>query len=342
MIIFGCGGRSTVGSMKTRVRTDSRGPGRRSPRGRHRRPLPHRAHARAAALFGPDPDPGAGSGPDSDLDPGTERADPVPSRAPGSNPAIAAVPRAVPDAVGETPAPVPPEEEEEDEPARHPAMRLRRWLQGRCAVEPRTLAAVCVVLAIAIGFAVHHYWTGRPQTVTADRAAPAGLASAAEPSPSAGAAAFPSAGEAREHPVVIDIAGEVAEPGVRTLPPGSRVADAIEAAGGAVPGTDTEGINRARILTDGEHLLVGGEPEPGPGGGPAAPRSGGITADGRISLNSATIGELEQLPGVGPVLAGNIASYREQHGRFTSVDQLLSVSGIGDGRLAELRDRVVL
>lgn len=224
------------------------------------------------------------------------------------------------------------EREEAPEAGGSPVVRGFRWIQGRCGVEPRALAAVCVVLVIAIGFAVHHYRTGLPQAAPAvERTAPAGTASLATPSPSPGDADAAL-------PVVVDVAGEVAEPGVRTLPPGSRVADAIDAAGGPSPGTDTAGINRARTLTDGEHIVIGGEPAPGQEG----PAFGGVTADGRVSLNSATVQELQQLPGVGPVLADSIAAYREQHGRFTSVDQLLSVSGIGDARLADLRDRVVL
>jgi competence protein ComEA len=219
-------------------------------------------------------------------------------------------------------------------------------------VEPRTLAALCVVLVIALGFAVHHYLSGRPQSVTAERTAPAARAASLEPAPapSAGAPPHPppagtvGSGAIGGQRLVIDIAGEVAEPGVRTMPPGSRVTDAIEAAGGVAPGTETEGINRARLLIDGEHLLIGGEqpgPPPGPGAAPGR-GTGAVLADGRVGINAATVQELEQLPGVGPVLAGNIASYRDQQGGFTAVEQLLSVPGIGPARLSQLRDRVVL
>ncbi len=226
--------------------------------------------------------------------------------------------------------------------------RIPGWAGARCGVEPRTLAAVCVVLAVAVGFAVHHYWTGRPQAVAATTPT---VTASVQPEPSAAAAAPPSpASLGTAHgsdptggPVVVDVAGDVLEPGVRTLPPGSRVADAIEAAGGPAPGAETEGINRARILTDGEHIRVGGPDEAGVsvsagGAGSVA----GVAADGLIRLNVATAQELEALPGVGPVLAGSIVSYREQHGHFTSVDQLLSVSGIGETRLADIRERVVL
>src|SRR5690606_24843623 len=128
-----------------------------------------------------------------------------------------------------------------------PVRQPLAWLRDRCGgIEPRTIAAVCVVLLVAVGFAVHHYVTGRPEDISAERSAPAASVTEAEPSPAAGAPAHPPPGDpagsagGERQPLVIDIAGEVADPGVRTLPPGSRVADAIEAAGGAVPGTDTE------------------------------------------------------------------------------------------------------
>ncbi|MCZ9343983.1 ComEA family DNA-binding protein, partial [Streptomyces sp. TRM76130] len=131
------------------------------------------------------------------------------------------------------------------------------------------------------------------------------------------------------------------------LPPGSRVADALRAAGGVRPGTDTGALNRARFLVDGEQVVVGLPPEgtgrgdgsagvPGggaaglPGAGPAAP----------VSLNTATIDQLDTLPGVGPVLAGHIVAYRTQHGGFRSVDELREVNGIGERRFADLRDLV--
>ncbi len=223
---------------------------------------------------------------------------------------------------------------------------LSGWVLPRCRVEPRTLAAAGVVVAIAVGFAVHHYWTGRPQGVD-----PAGGAVAAAAAPEAAPATGPTTspmsetadqqGAASEASLVVDVAGDVVEPGLRTLPPGSRVGDAIDAAGGPVPGADTALINRARPLTDGEHVVVGGDLPPGGGPTAAAPHQG-FDSQGKVRLNTANASDLEELPGVGPVLAGNIVAHREQHGQFTSVEQLIAVSGIGETRLADLRDRVVL
>ncbi|MEV6318232.1 ComEA family DNA-binding protein [Streptomyces sp. NPDC051776] len=223
--------------------------------------------------------------------------------------------------------------------------RLPLWLQLRVGIEPRTLAALAVVLVLAGGLAAYHYWTGRPQTVRAPAAEPpqphASAPGAIAPGPSPAAS---GAGGARR--VVIDVAGKVRNPGIFRLPAGSRVADALDAAGGVRPGTDTRALNRARVLNDGEQIVVGGAPGvggTGPGtsaAGPAgAPGSGGSGA-GPVSLNSATAEQLDALPGVGPVLARHILEYREQNGGFTSVAQLREVNGIGDSRFADLQPLV--
>ncbi|MDT0323387.1 ComEA family DNA-binding protein [Streptomyces millisiae] len=201
------------------------------------------------------------------------------------------------------------------------------WLRGRCGLEPRALAALGVLLLVAAGFAVHHFWTGRPQSVTVATAEPP-----AAPDESSAAVAVPSPSAA---PLVVDVAGDVAEPGIYSLPAGSRVADAIEAAGGSAPGADTEGLNRARPLVDGEQILVGA-PQAAPAAGPSP------AAGGKVSINSATPEQLQELPGIGPVLAERLIAYRESNGGFTTIEQLGEVSGIGDRRLADLRDRVTL
>ncbi|NJQ13844.1 ComEA family DNA-binding protein [Streptomyces bohaiensis] len=224
---------------------------------------------------------------------------------------------------------------------------LSGWVLPRCGVEPRTLAAAGVVLAIAVGFAAHHYWTGRPQDVTpGDAPAVAVSAPGPEPTSASGPPLEVDLGADRDQTadslLVVDVAGDVVEPGLRTLPPGSRVGDAIDAAGGPTPGTETTLINRARPLTDGEHILVGGDGDGVDAGTSPAPPLPGFDSQGKVRLNTATADDLEELPGVGPVLAGNIVAHREQHGHFTSVDQLIAVSGIGETRLADLRDRVVL
>jgi len=146
--------------------------------------------------------------------------------------------------------------------------------------------------------------------------------------------------------VVVHVAGAVASPGVRRLPPGSRVTDALDAAGGALPGADLPRINLAALLVDGQQVYV---PKPGeevpvaaagvPGGAGAA-GSGGPVPGAAVDLNTATAEQLDTLPGVGPATAAAIIAHREQHGPFTSVDQLLDVRGIGEAKLEQLRDLV--
>ncbi|UED86511.1 ComEA family DNA-binding protein [Streptomyces profundus] len=222
------------------------------------------------------------------------------------------------------------------------AERMPSWLRLRCGLEPRALLALLVVLVVAGGLAAHHFWAGRARAVSVAepvdgaRVDPAVSAHAGEPAPS-----DPAGGE-RLPDVVVDVAGEVRAPGLYPLPAGSRVADALAAAGGPLTAEDAEGLNQARLLVDGEQLLVGGEaPMAGPGVAAPPPGQGGPPA-GPVSLNSATPEQLEALPGIGPVLAQEIVGHRQERGGFTAIDQLSEVTGIGERRLAELRDRVTL
>ena len=133
-------------------------------------------------------------------------------------------------------------------------------------------------------------------------------------------------------------------------PPGSRVGDAVDAAGGATPDADLTGLNLAARVTDGEQVVVGvPTPVTPPAGAAAAGPRRGRVADrgaaggapgGRVDLNTATLEQLDQLPGVGPVTAQRILEWRTQNGRFAAVEQLQEVSGIGDARFATLRDLV--
>jgi competence protein ComEA len=136
--------------------------------------------------------------------------------------------------------------------------------------------------------------------------------------------------------VVVQVVGQVRHPGLVSLPRGSRVADAVAAAGGLVRGGSSGGLNLARVLADGEQVVVSPEAVAAPG--PAS--SDAASASAVVDLNSATASDLDTLPGVGPVMAGRILDWRTAHGRFTSVDQLREVSGIGARTFDRLKPHV--
>ncbi|MEW5631821.1 ComEA family DNA-binding protein [Streptomyces hydrogenans] len=215
--------------------------------------------------------------------------------------------------------------------------RLPVWVQTRCGLEPRSLAALAVVLGVAACAAGGFFWAGRPESVRAPELVGVSPV-AASPASAAASGAGPREGASPE--VVVDVGGKVRRPGVLTLPAGSRVADALRAAGGVRAGADLTGLNRARVLFDGEQVLVGvpgapagGGPAPGPGGG-----AGGSGAP--VSLNTATAEEFDGLPGVGPVLARRIVDHRTEHGGFRAVEELREVDGIGERRFADLQPLV--
>ncbi|MER6092593.1 ComEA family DNA-binding protein [Streptomyces bluensis] len=241
-----------------------------------------------------------------------------------------------------------------------PAVRERMplWLQTRCGLERRSVLALSVVLVVAAVFAVQHFWAGRTEPVSAPEVVrPAPFDERDEPNgqgegegrggrrDAAATGAFPGASASAAGPaIVVDVSGKVRNPGVRRLPAGSRVADALRAAGGVRPGTSTEGLNRARLLMDGEQVVVGGPAPPAtgvmPGTGGAGGTAAGAAPAAPVSLSTATADQLDTLPGVGPVLAQHIIDYRTQHGGFRSVDELREVNGIGDRRFADLRNLV--
>src|SRR5665811_1865749 len=136
--------------------------------------------------------------------------------------------------------------------------------------------------------------------------------------------------------VVVHVVGQVLQPGLVHLPAGARLADAIDAAGGADPEADLAAINLARVLTDGEQVVV-----PRPGEQPqSAGAAGADGADRAIDLNTAATADLDTLPGIGPVLAQRIVDWRTEHGAFTAVDELAEVRGIGSSVLEGMRDLV--
>ena len=142
--------------------------------------------------------------------------------------------------------------------------------------------------------------------------------------------------------VAVHVAGRVRRPGLVRLPAGSRVHDAIRAAGGVTSGADLNAVNLARKLTDGEQIRVPapGDPAP-PSGAAATPGSPNTTPSGPLDLNSATLEQLDTLPGVGEVTANRIITYRTAH-PFTTVDELLEVPGIGQRRFDQLKDLVTV
>ncbi len=152
--------------------------------------------------------------------------------------------------------------------------------------------------------------------------------------------AAPTGGSASR--LVVHVVGAVRRPGVVDLPAGARVGDAVRAAGGLTAQADPVALNLARSLSDGEQVRVPLKGESVTGAG--SPTPGGVGGGGtpRVSLNSADLAALDSLPGVGPVLASRVIEWRRAHGRFTSVDELGEVTGIGDRLLEQLRPLVAL
>ena len=134
--------------------------------------------------------------------------------------------------------------------------------------------------------------------------------------------------------MVVSVVGQVTTPGLVTLPAGSRVADALAAAGGLLAEADPASVNAAAVVTDGQQITVGV-----PGAGVDAPAAGG---GGLLDLNTATVADLDALPGIGPVLAQRIVEHRERNGPFRTVEQLDDVPGIGPTTYAELAELVTV
>lgn len=228
----------------------------------------------------------------------------------------------------------------------------------RIGVDLRVVAAVAVLAILAIVLAGVGWWRSRPQPVPLPNTLSAASSTPASRTPAPSPASFVAlAGPADSAPIpvaaapippslAVHVVGRVAKPGIFSLPPGARVDDALKAAGGALPGTDLSVLNLARGLVDGEQIPVGvpgatAAPPipaqvPAPGKAPGAHAPAGTLVD----LNAATAGQLEALPGIGPVMAASILEWRTRHGRFTSVDQLREIRGIGERRFEDLRPKV--
>lgn len=227
------------------------------------------------------------------------------------------------------------------------------WL-GKVRADPGKAAAIAlaVIAAVAVLITVFTVLRDQPAPVLSAKLPPVEMVSTAGPRTDEAAA---GAAAATAEQVVVSVVGLVQKPGLATLSPGSRIADALTAAGGALDGADTVGLNLARPLVDGEQIVVGLAPPAGlpvlgssvraGSPGPAAPRTSTVPTGPEphqepgepVNLNTATVEQLDALPGVGPVTAAAIVAWRDSHGKFTRVDQLGDVDGIGPARLEKLR-----
>jgi len=230
-------------------------------------------------------------------------------------------------------------------------------LRGDARVGLAALVAVAVVAGVV------WYRVGSGGAATARRSAPSRAGSRGETGASTGVStgstrtSEPGAGvtgagapTATGNRVVVHVAGAVARPGVVELVSGSRVIDALEAAGGGLPEADLDRLNLAAKIVDGQRVLVqrvGDPPAAAEGSGSASPSgvgsaTPGAVTTGPLNLNTATLDQLDGLPGIGPVLAAAILAERVRRGAFKSVNELRDVRGIGEQRFADLRELVAV
>lgn len=188
--------------------------------------------------------------------------------------------------------------------------------------ESRWRAVGVAVLAVAVVIGAFLGLGGRPQGLPPVVVPTTGLLG--QPSPTAAE-------------LVIHVAGAVAHPGLVRVQPGSRVADAVDAAGGPTDEAALTAINLAAPLSDGMQVVVPSRVIGAGGEMVAAP-----VDDGLVHVNQASVSELDELPGVGPVLAERIAAYRDENGPFESVEDLLDVPGIGESKLDSMRDAIAI
>lgn len=217
-------------------------------------------------------------------------------------------------------------------------------LRGRTGLGPGQVGVLAVL--VAVGLALTCWWVVRADPEPAVQVTPVtagGAAGEALVAPAAPEQKSEGAGEAPSGSVTVDVAGKVRRPGIVVLDAGARVVDAVKRAGGARPGVDLTPLNLARVLVDGEQIVVGA-PAGYPGAVPpvAPPTVPGELPTALVDLNLATQAELETLPDIGPVTAIAIIAWRDEHGGFSAVTELLEVAGIGDATLAQLTPLVTV
>ncbi|GAA1598541.1 ComEA family DNA-binding protein [Kribbella sancticallisti] len=201
-------------------------------------------------------------------------------------------------------------------------LRGSRW-----TLAPRHLVVIAVILLVGLVWGGCSVFRARPETVPESRPSSAIVSGSPVAGPSSPSTAT----------VVVHVAGKVRRPGLIRVKSGSRVADVLAAAGGALPGVDLSSLNLARPVTDGEQIVVGVPTTAVPTG---APQPAGPGTTSPLDLNSATLAQLETLPGVGPVLAQRILAWRTEHGRFTTTDELQEVPGVGPKKFESLKPHV--
>lgn len=219
-------------------------------------------------------------------------------------------------------------------------------LLRRLGVAPRSLlVALAVALLVAAGAVLRVATADGPSSqVPVSRNVSSSGAAGQTVAPAPNATGTPSPAVSASGLVVVHVVGQVARPGIVRLAAGSRVVDAVVSAGGSTRAADMTRVNLARPLLDGEQIYVPKVGEAAPvasaGAGATAPGSGAAAGAGIVDLNTADLQALDSLPGVGPVLAQRILTWREQHGSFSTVDELAEIQGIGDKLLASLRPLV--
>ena len=201
------------------------------------------------------------------------------------------------------------------------------WRDRLAELSRRELVALVLVGAVVVAGAALWYLRSVPRAVQVREAVPAVGPTAASPSPAV---------------LIVHVAGQVRRPGVYEFRAGDRVVDAIHAAHGPRKGANLDGLNLAAPLTDGEQVLVPSRTASAPAVGAVPPAGTTGAAGAPININTASESQLEELPGIGPVLAQRILDYRTEHGPFPTVDALDDVSGIGPATMDELRDLITV